>query len=44
MKESKARESHDQTERLEDGDGGQERIHEFQELGYSMNENEIRSN
>ena len=40
MKESKARESQDQTERLEDGDGEQEFI---DELGYSMNENEIRS-
>ena len=34
--------SKDQTERLEDGDEGeQEFIHEFQELRYSMDENDI---
>ena len=36
------KESKDQTERLEDGnEGEQEYIHEFQELEYSMDESEI---
>ena len=36
------KESEDQTQGLEDGDDDeQESIHEFQELGYSMDENEI---